>query len=147
MKTECQHCGGHIEFDDDSAGLDSQCPHCGRQTRLAAGIHHITDHSLPPPIQRVPPVWRRRWFALALIAISLVTFGAVVAVCWVKFRLGPLLAQFIPGVAGILISLAVLVVVMVWAVLWIVFPVFMYFDNRRIIQLLEQIEAHVRRTR
>ncbi|HWX22351.1 MAG TPA: FxLYD domain-containing protein [Candidatus Binatia bacterium] len=34
LKGECQHCGGHIEFPAEMAGMPSQCPHCGQQTDL-----------------------------------------------------------------------------------------------------------------
>jgi len=37
MKTECAHCGGQIEFGDDSAGADVVCPHCQQETRLEPG--------------------------------------------------------------------------------------------------------------
>lgn len=38
MTSECFHCGGHIEFDEDAAGADEVCPHCGLVTRLQPGL-------------------------------------------------------------------------------------------------------------
>jgi len=34
LKAECQHCGGHIEYPAEMAGMASQCPHCSQQTDL-----------------------------------------------------------------------------------------------------------------
>src|SRR6266498_2365187 len=34
LKGECQHCHGHVEFPAESAGLTTNCPHCGKQTEL-----------------------------------------------------------------------------------------------------------------
>jgi hypothetical protein len=34
LKGECQQCSGHIEFPAESAGMTTQCPHCGKPTEL-----------------------------------------------------------------------------------------------------------------
>jgi len=34
IKCPCNHCGEHIEFDQDSLGSDTGCPHCGITTHL-----------------------------------------------------------------------------------------------------------------
>jgi competence protein ComGC len=44
MKCSCANCGGHIEYDAASAGLEITCPHCKGVTRLAA------YSAGPPPI-------------------------------------------------------------------------------------------------
>ena len=31
---ECQHCGGHLEFQAEAAGTTAECPHCSQQTEL-----------------------------------------------------------------------------------------------------------------
>ena len=38
LKGECQHCHGHIEFPAESAGLATDCPHCGKQTELLLAV-------------------------------------------------------------------------------------------------------------
>jgi hypothetical protein len=38
LKGECQHCHGHIEFPAESAGLTTDCPHCGKQTDLLLAL-------------------------------------------------------------------------------------------------------------
>jgi len=42
-KCFCQHCNGHIEFDEDYAGLEAACPHCESATEL-----FISREPLPP---------------------------------------------------------------------------------------------------
>lgn len=32
VKCLCIHCGGAIEFDEDAAGQEFDCPHCGKKT-------------------------------------------------------------------------------------------------------------------
>lgn len=39
----CQHCHGHIEFDEDLAGVKAVCPHCKSDTKL-----FISRKPLPP---------------------------------------------------------------------------------------------------
>lgn len=34
LKGECAHCGGHIEFPAEAAGMTAECPHCRNQTDL-----------------------------------------------------------------------------------------------------------------
>jgi hypothetical protein len=34
LKGECTHCGGHLEFPAEAAGMTTECPHCGKQTEL-----------------------------------------------------------------------------------------------------------------
>lgn len=46
VKTSCQHCGIHIEFDAESVNEFVSCPSCGKQTRLL----------LPRKQANVPPV-------------------------------------------------------------------------------------------
>jgi hypothetical protein len=34
LKGECAHCGGHLEFPAEAAGMTADCPHCGKETEL-----------------------------------------------------------------------------------------------------------------
>jgi hypothetical protein len=38
LRGECEHCQGHIEFPAESAGLTTDCPHCGKQTELLLAL-------------------------------------------------------------------------------------------------------------
>lgn len=53
MKTECTHCGGHLEFEPDDRGLELTCPHCGESTMLVEGLHRV--HAQPAPGTSGPP--------------------------------------------------------------------------------------------
>jgi hypothetical protein len=66
LKGECQHCGGHLEFPAEMAGMASPCPHCGQQTDLLL--------ALPP---EEPPVMRRALlWTLGAVVILVVGLGA-----------------------------------------------------------------------
>src|SRR5262245_66337827 len=45
LKTECQHCKGHIEYPSELAGQSVECPHCKR----AATLLSTPPAPLPPP--------------------------------------------------------------------------------------------------
>ena len=51
LKTECQHCKGHIEYPSGLAGQSVECPHCKRTTTLLS--------TPPPPIPPPLPVIQR----------------------------------------------------------------------------------------
>ena len=56
-KSYCQHCHGHIEFDEDYAGLEAACPHCESDIELL-----ISREPLPPTTNKsvghiVLPFW------------------------------------------------------------------------------------------
>src|ERR1051326_2451749 len=38
LKGECTHCGGHLEFPAEAAGVTTECPHCGKQTELLLAV-------------------------------------------------------------------------------------------------------------
>lgn len=45
IKCQCMHCGGSIEFDEDAAGQETECPHCHKKTWV----------DLPGKMTYVPP--------------------------------------------------------------------------------------------
>jgi competence protein ComGC len=54
MKTSCSHCGGQIEYEQASAGLEVACPHCSKTTRLAV-YGAAGSASAPPPMAPAAP--------------------------------------------------------------------------------------------
>ena len=75
----CRSCGGHIAYDEQSAGQTVQCPHCGRDTTLedASGFALPTTE-LPEPVSSVGAnsVPRRR---ALMRSITLVTLLLLIA--------------------------------------------------------------------
>ena len=70
LKGECQHCGGHLEFPPEMAGLQGPCPHCGEQTDLL----------LAPPAEE-PTVPRRTviWAVIGIVILGLGLLGSLAA--------------------------------------------------------------------
>lgn len=127
-KTTCQHCEQHIEFDVEAAGQFVACPTCGKQTRLLlpnlAGIGKPT-----PPAKSKALGWKE--------ALGCFLVGGMIIAIVVKIVIdnpeapaifGGTAAAIIGGVLGGILT-----------VLWLAFPVFVYFGIKRICRLLEQI--------
>ena len=66
----CSECGQPIRFPAESAGMMSQCPHCGRQTELLLGT---TPQE--PAVPRELVVWT----IVALLILALGLAGAIAA--------------------------------------------------------------------
>lgn len=131
----CQVCSEKIEFDADSAGQTTACPHCNADTLLFIP-------SGGRPASGSPRSKNRRLLtALALGSGLLVLLLLVLG----RFSILNELVLLTGSTAMAIGALVVAVLVLVWAVLWIVFPVFVYFLLRRQSELLEQIERNTRK--
>lgn len=135
-KCNCTACSGHIEFEVAHAGQTIPCPHCGIDTLLFVPGTASPDRTSKK--RQIPKFWMGLLFVLIIFA-SIV--GLLLA-----FR--PYIGAFfagigiaIPGVIGILI----LAFVLIWALLWVMFPVFVYTELHKANRTLEKIEANTRR--
>jgi hypothetical protein len=70
LKGECQHCGGHLEFPAEIAGLPADCPHCGQQTDLLLAA---------PPQEPTVPRRTIVWAVIGIVILGLGLGGALVA--------------------------------------------------------------------
>lgn len=70
LKGECQHCGGHLEFPAEMAGLPADCPHCGQQTDLLLA---------PPPQEPTVPRRTIIWAVIGMVILGLGLVGALAA--------------------------------------------------------------------
>jgi hypothetical protein len=70
LKGECEHCHGHIEFPAESAGLTTDCPHCGKQTELLLALPKDE-----PTIPRATIIYT----AIAVIILVAGLAGAMIA--------------------------------------------------------------------
>jgi hypothetical protein len=71
LKGECQHCGGHLEFPVEAAGMAADCPHCGKQTDLLLA---------PPPEESSGSHKAVVWTVIAVVILAL--GGAGLWVAW-----------------------------------------------------------------
>lgn len=65
QKCQCQHCGGRIEFPAQYAGQTIPCPHCQRETKLAAAVPVAVA-----PAPAVAPSTRARAFKAVAITVA-----------------------------------------------------------------------------
>jgi hypothetical protein len=79
LKGECQHCHGHIEFPAQSAGLTTQCPHCGKQTELLLALPKEE-----PTIPRATIVYT----VIAVVILGAGLAGAMVALKMAQHKMG-----------------------------------------------------------
>jgi hypothetical protein len=72
LRGECQHCHGHIEFPAESAGLSTDCPHCGKQTELLLAL------------PKEEPIIPRATIVYTLIAVIILVAGLAGAMVALK---------------------------------------------------------------
>lgn len=80
IKGECQHCGGHLEFQADQVGLVADCPHCSQATELL-----LARPREEPAVPRSSLIWS----VIALIILGLGLAGSLVALRMAQRRMGP----------------------------------------------------------
>jgi uncharacterized membrane protein len=134
-KCNCTNCSGHIEFDTVHVGQQVNCPHCGLDTVLFA----------PPSPARLRAIeGRSRLKRLILIAVLGILAAVVVIYLGINYlwQLGAVAGVAIPGLLGV----AILVLVIYLAVMWLLFPVVVYRELRRANETLDQIQKNTQPT-
>ncbi len=56
LKTDCEHCCGHIEYPSELAGQSIECPHCQQMTGLPSPFVPPQPVPIPPRVVYSPPV-------------------------------------------------------------------------------------------
>ena len=125
-RTNCPYCGDLLSYPKSQAGEVTDCPYCD---------HEIT---LPPYV----PKDRKN---LKLFVVSLLgTLSAVALLGYIVFEVMKRLdfvAEMAGGIGGLLLTLVFGALVVVTALLWIVFPVFVYHFLGRIARATESSES------
>ncbi|HEY2953532.1 MAG TPA: FxLYD domain-containing protein [Verrucomicrobiae bacterium] len=84
FKCACAHCGGHIEFPVQAAGLSLACPHCGQPTDLTVPL------ASPPALSGTSLAGRKLvWLSLAGVVLIVCLLAGVAALQRFKDRLAP----------------------------------------------------------
>lgn len=125
---KCTVCSQPIECEPQHVGHHYPCPYCGMDTL-------IYDLNPPSPEPEAGPGWLRRnwklvgWVTLGLAAVAFLVF----------------LLIKIPQVVGMLgaslFSMAILVVGVCIVVMWVLFPIVVYFQLESVIKLLRKIAS------
>ena len=125
-RMNCPYCGDLVSYPKSQGGETSDCPYCD---------HEIT---LPPYV----PKDRKN---LKLFVVSLLgTLSAVALLGYIVFEVMKRLdfvAEMAGGIGGLLLTLVFGALVVVTALLWIVFPVFVYHFLGRIARATESSES------
>ena len=85
VKSSCQHCGIHIEFDAESANEFVPCPSCGKQTRL------LLPRNKPPspPTAAIPDLniqARLKIFFGVVVTIIILGIAISFALAWTSHK-------------------------------------------------------------
>ena len=140
VKCICTNCAGHLEFEEESAGQKIECPHCGFDTVLFLPGAEKAEAEVASLTHKLE-IQRR----LLLLAVVVVVLGAVV---WAVYHwIVPLFAGLLPETDSkvVPVLMAVFVCLMIPSVLaWMVFPFVWYFQTRRLIAAVQQLEEKTR---
>ncbi|HVM51019.1 MAG TPA: zinc ribbon domain-containing protein [Candidatus Acidoferrum sp.] len=136
VKCRCRNCNGHLEFEANRDGEVLACPHCGVETQL-----YIPGRAALP-VEHGKVVSKPNKKPRTIIGLAIVLLLVVVSLAmWGLETTGTIAA----GGLTLIVALIAVAFGIIWAGLWIIFPVFVYFALNRIERLLQQIELNTRR--
>ena len=137
VKCICTNCAGHLEFEEQNAGATIACPHCGFKTVLELPGAKKADPEMTSLIRKL--VWRRR------LILGTVALLVMIGVGFALYRWGvPWIMDRVPEIESVITAMVVLVLLCLalpFVLFWLVFPALLFFQLRRIIQLLSQSVA------
>lgn len=145
----CNRCGGSIEYDGAHAGQTTACPLCGFDTVLSVPAAKLTPRAVNAPSQDrsrsrlLASLHRHRWW-IAITTIALLFATVVIIAVWKAPEAAGLLgiqgAVTVMQITGLVIAAFLFVLV----IMWILFPVVVYFQLRDANRLLYRIEQNTR---
>ncbi|HSU54560.1 MAG TPA: hypothetical protein VLT36_10915 [Candidatus Dormibacteraeota bacterium] len=140
IKCICKNCAGHLEFEEENAGQEIECPHCGFDTKLFLPGGDSEDM---PRVGLLTRLRSRRQLLLDLGAILLVVAIGFALYHWVlppfKDWLPYTESKVLPVVA---LGVACLICLVLVALL--VVPFVLAFHLRKMTGVLRQIEVNLR---
>src|SRR5262245_54696145 len=135
VKCVCNCCAGHLEFEEENAGEQIDCPHCGFETTLFLP----GDEPAATPAPAIARLLRFRKQIFAGAAVLLVA-----AIGWVAWKWGlPFVRGLLPDETSTFAALLILLLgclVSLGLLLWLAMPVFALVYGRKLIRVLSQIE-------
>lgn len=141
-KCRCLYCDGHIEFDTDSSGATVTCPHCGMDTTLyIPGAAPRAKPPAAPPAALANPKNKKLLRIAIILALIILPLAAVAA--WIGLNAAQAAGMITSGIAALLLAIVaglLFAIALLTAVLWLFFPVFMYFGMERLERRLAHIE-------
>jgi hypothetical protein len=140
VKCICKNCAGHLEFEEENAGQKIKCPHCGFDTILFLPGAEQGEEQVASLMRKLQ--LQRRLFLWAGGAAILVGLG------WCIYHWGlPVVQNLLPAVDSQLILVLVLALLCLsipLVFIWLLLPVFLFFQVRKLMFLLARIEENLR---
>ncbi|HEY5912294.1 MAG TPA: hypothetical protein VJA21_16955 [Verrucomicrobiae bacterium] len=140
VKCICTNCAGHLEFEEEDAGQKIKCPHCGFNTVLFLPGTEKAEAEVAS-LTRKLQLQRRLLLAGGAVLV-------VVAVIWAVYHwIIPVVAGFLPETDSqvLLVLISVMVCLAIPFILaWIVFPVVLFWQLRKLVNLVGQLEENLR---
>jgi hypothetical protein len=139
IKCICKSCAGHLEFEEENAGQIIKCPHCGFYTTLyVPGAERVQEELVT--LNR-----KLRSQKLALISgAGVLGLGGIV---WCLYHWGmPLVQDQFPSVESPVLRVLLLLGLCLGVTLlliWLLLPIVAFFEWRRFLRLLAQVEQHL----
>jgi hypothetical protein len=134
-KCICTNCAGHLEFEEENAGEKISCPHCGFETTLFLPGTQPTDPELTALARKLARRRRMIWLGVAALVCGGIVYGLA--------KLGlPLVQDLLPSVESKVVLWFVLLLACVAVPLllfWLVFPVILCLQLRKLTQALEDV--------
>jgi hypothetical protein len=140
VKCNCNNCSAQVEFESVDAGMVIACPTCGIETKLYVPG---SGPSQPPANPQQPKNNKLKFGIVAAGSLMFVGLVSLLIINWDKII--PPLSNVFGGTIVAVFMTILGVLVIIWAVLWIVFPVFVYYQLNELIKLQRQIERNTRR--
>jgi len=142
VKCICTNCAGHLEFEQENAGEEIECPHCGFDTKL---FLPGTEPDAPERSGSLRKLWGRRKPLLIAGSFSIL---ACIGFAMYRWVLGPL-KDWLPYTESKLLpvlALGVFCLVVLLVVVWLFLPVLLFLQLGKITRVLGQIETNLRPT-
>ncbi len=140
VKCNCNNCSAHLEFESVDAGRAITCPTCGIETKLYVPGGRTGQQP------QIPNRIKKNKLKFGLIVAAAAMFTGLVTLFIINWnKIIPPLSMYFGGTVAAVFMAIIAVLVLIWAVLWIIFPVFVYYQLNELIKLQRQIERNTRR--
>ncbi len=140
VKCICRNCAGHLEFEEENAGETIKCPLCGFETVLFLPGQEEARAEVASLTRKLQAQQR-----LIVGVAALVVMGTAF---WAVYHWGvPFVAGLLPDNESRVLPIALtaaLCVILLLLLVWLILPVVLLLQARRLIAVLEQIEEDIR---
>ena len=139
IKCICKSCAGHLEFEEENAGQIIKCPHCGFDTTLyVPGAERVQEELV---------TLNRKLRSQKLALISGAGVLGLSGIVWCLYHWGmPLVQDQFPSVESPVLRVLLLLGLCLGVTLlliWLLLPIVAFFEWRRFLRLLAQVEQHL----